>query len=200
MEPFTKVNEHYRDFTVLVNVESTVFGFQKGDLVTFREVDPGQSFFTGQLLAVVRPRGNQIEIGQFFSWVPTSIEGRVRKIRLWNDQVGDFLLDFDGLGTMIRPTQTAWRARLDATGAKNPRCCPQDGSDWVCRSYAVPCGPGCPYLVFTGEKGDVEKAWEWEQRAFVCGEFCRPDSYHPGSGCMAGGCDCRFTIAGEKRR
>jgi len=64
MVSFTKTDIKYRDFSLLVNIPKTAFGFDKGNLVIFRNYSPGDAIPDKMNLAISQPMSQQLEIGQ----------------------------------------------------------------------------------------------------------------------------------------
>ena len=186
MENFSRVAGKYRDFSLVVKVPETVFGFRLGDEVVFREYSPDDRLVNGHILAVSKPMGSILEIGQlYFSASP--IDGRLRqKIRLWNNGTGDLLRDFDIHGYMIRPSMPSWFARQELEGVK---CCPREGDMGICRSPVFPCDAACPYLAQVGHSGPEERELEVYRRSWVCEHFAMGQVAG-----KAGGCRCGFRV------
>ena len=192
MNAFSRIKSLYRDFRIVVNVPTTVFGFTKGNEVLFREYTSKGRPNINQIVAVTRYGSDELEIGQVY-YSKSLIDGTSKMmIRLWNNETGDLQRDFDIHGYMIRPSMTSWSARQQIA---EPKCCPREGDGGVCKSPVAPCDAGCPYLAQIGHVGAEEKEWEVSRRAWVCDNFCRD-----GIGVNLGASPCRCGFkAGEKR-
>ncbi|MBF0502933.1 MAG: hypothetical protein HQM09_22550 [Candidatus Riflebacteria bacterium] len=175
MEPFTKVERRYRDFTLLANVD-TALGFKARDLIIFKESGPTDGMREKDIVAVSQVGSNQIEIGQVFYnpirrlpahyRIPKDSE-RTLYIRLWNNHYDEYFRQFDIHGILLRPSQNSWQVRFSEQRMLKDRCCPIIGCK-PCYSI-VPCDFDCPDIIpMHPESAESKKKRELDKRITEC--------------------------------
>ncbi|MBF0502317.1 MAG: hypothetical protein HQM09_19410 [Candidatus Riflebacteria bacterium] len=189
MELFTRTEQKYRDFSLVVNVPRTALGFSKSDQIVFREYSPGDPLPVHSILAVSKPMEQQLEIGQYLLFRDPTTKASIAKIRLWNDSIGWFFRDFDIHGVMIRPTLESWKARRFQLP---PRCCAFESPGTLCDSPGIPCTPSCPHLSYIPPFSKADNEWIGYK---TCKWFTRHDYLLPGTGDTA---ECCLKYAGMK--